>query len=49
MLRVATNPRLTPSDQVLKSVADDLGVGDTFHPTLLAIYRNSPTAGVTTR
>ena len=31
MLGVATNPRTTPADEVMREVADDLGVGDTFH------------------
>jgi cholesterol oxidase len=39
MLGVATNPRLTPSDEILKSVADDLGVGDTFHPDSKVLYK----------
>ena len=42
MLGVATNPRLTPSDEVLKSVADDLGVGDTFHPTQVGVFFGEP-------
>jgi cholesterol oxidase len=33
MLGVTTNPRLWPSDDLLREVADDLGVGDTFQPT----------------
>jgi cholesterol oxidase len=42
MLGVATNPRLTPSDEVLKSVADDLGVADTFHPTQVGVFFGEP-------
>jgi cholesterol oxidase len=42
MLGVATNPRLTPSDEVLKSIADDLGVGDTFHPTDVGVFFGEP-------
>jgi cholesterol oxidase len=42
MLGVATNPRLTPSDEILKSVADDLGVGDTFHPTQVGVFFGEP-------
>lgn len=42
MLGVATNPRLTPADEVLKSVADDLGVGDTFHPTQVGVFFGEP-------
>ena len=33
MLGVSTNPRLWPADDLLRQVADDLGVGDTFRPT----------------
>ena len=33
MLGVTTNPRLWPSDELLREVADDLGVGDTFQAT----------------
>jgi cholesterol oxidase len=42
MLGVATNPRLTPADEILKSVADDLGVGDTFHPTQVGVFFGEP-------
>lgn len=42
MLGVATNPRLTPSDEVLKSVADDLGVAHTFHPTQVGVFFGEP-------
>jgi cholesterol oxidase len=42
MLGVTTNPRLTPSDDVLKAVADDLGVGHTFHPTEVGVFFGEP-------
>jgi cholesterol oxidase len=42
MLGVATNPRLTPADEVLKSVADDLGVADTFRPTDVGVFFGEP-------
>lgn len=42
MLGVATNPRLTPSDEVLKSVADDLSVAHTFHPTQVGVFFGEP-------
>jgi cholesterol oxidase len=42
MLGVTTNPRLTPSDEVLKAVADDLGVGHTFHPTEVGVFFGEP-------
>ena len=33
MLGVVTNPTFTDADRILKEVADDMGVGDTFVPT----------------
>ncbi|TWH03929.1 cholesterol oxidase [Nocardioides sp. J9] len=33
MLGVAAYPHMSPSDHVMKSVAEKMGVGDTFHPT----------------
>jgi cholesterol oxidase len=42
MLGVATNPRLTPGDEILKSVAEDLGVADTFHPTQVGVFFGEP-------
>ena len=42
MLGVATNPRLTPTDDVFKSIADDLGVADTFHPTQVGVFFGEP-------
>ena len=33
MLGVATYPHTSPSDRVMRKVAEDMGVGDTFHPT----------------
>jgi cholesterol oxidase len=42
MLGVATYPRMTPSDEVMKQVADDLGVGDTFHPTPVGVFFGGP-------
>jgi choline dehydrogenase-like flavoprotein len=33
MLGVDANPRVTPADEVVKQIADDLGVGHTFHAT----------------
>ncbi|WP_329003323.1 GMC family oxidoreductase [Kribbella sp. NBC_00709] len=38
MLGVATYPGFTPADKVMKQVADDLGVGDTFHPTPVGVF-----------
>lgn len=38
MLGVVTNPTVTPSDEVLKKVADDMGVGDTFAMTPVGVF-----------
>ncbi|MGH3451598.1 MAG: GMC oxidoreductase [Haloechinothrix sp.] len=38
MLGVATNPRMTPADQVLREVAEEMGVADTFHPTQVGVF-----------
>jgi len=37
MLGVVPNPRLWPVDEVLRQVADDLGVADTFHATYVGV------------
>ena len=38
MLGVVTNPTMTPSDVVMKAVADDMGVGHTFRMTPVGVY-----------
>ncbi|SDI23268.1 cholesterol oxidase [Actinokineospora alba] len=38
MLGVATNPRMTPADDVLRQVAVELDVLDTFHPTQVGVF-----------
>lgn len=38
MLGVVTNPRHTPSDEVMKQVADEMGVGESFHPTPVGVF-----------
>ncbi len=38
MLGVVTNPTTTPADEVMKAVADDMGVGHTFGPTPVGVY-----------
>jgi len=38
MLGVARNPRLTPADNALKSVAEELGLGETFRPTEVGFF-----------
>jgi cholesterol oxidase len=42
MLGVVTYPRMTPSDEVMKKVADEMGVGDTFHPTPVGVFFGGP-------
>ncbi|MEV6282369.1 GMC family oxidoreductase [Kribbella sp. NPDC051770] len=42
MLGVTTYPHFTPADEVMKQVADDLGVGDTFHPTPVGVFFGEP-------
>src|SRR3954465_12615213 len=42
MLGVTEYPRMTPSDEVMKQVADDLGVGETFHPTPVGVFFGGP-------
>ncbi|MFC5266475.1 GMC oxidoreductase [Kribbella qitaiheensis] len=42
MLGVTTYPGFTPADEVMKQVADDLGVGDTFHPTPVGVFFGEP-------
>src|SRR5439155_5680230 len=42
MLGVVTNPRLTPADQILKECAEELGRGDTFQPTEVAVFFGTP-------
>ncbi len=46
MLGVVTNPTMTPSDVVMKAVADDMGVGHTFRMTPVGVYFGDG-AGVT--
>ena len=38
MLGVTRNPTMTPSDEVLKSVAEDMGVGHTFTLTPVGVF-----------
>ncbi len=42
MLGVVENPLRTPSDDVMEKVANDLGVGDTFHPTPVGVFFGGP-------
>ncbi|MGA9872009.1 MAG: GMC family oxidoreductase [Rhodococcus sp. (in: high G+C Gram-positive bacteria)] len=42
MLGVETNPTITPSDKVMKEVAEDMGVGDTFVSTPVGVFFGTP-------
>jgi cholesterol oxidase len=42
MLGVATNPTVTPSDDVMRKVANDMGVAETYHPTSVGVYFGKP-------
>jgi len=42
MLGVVENPISTPSDKVMKQVAEEMGVGDTFHPTPVGVFFGGP-------
>jgi cholesterol oxidase len=38
MLGVTDNPATTPADRVLREVAEDMGIGHTYHPTPVGVY-----------
>ncbi|MEU8224656.1 GMC family oxidoreductase [Kribbella sp. NPDC048915] len=42
MLGVTTYPGFTPADKVMKQVADEMGVGDTFRPTPVGVFFGEP-------
>lgn len=42
MLGVVTHPRLTPVDELLRSVAGEMGVEESFQPTRVGIYFGEP-------
>ncbi len=42
MLGVTSYPGFTPSDEVLKKVADDMGVGDSFHAAPVGVFFGQP-------
>ncbi|GAA4540603.1 GMC family oxidoreductase [Amycolatopsis samaneae] len=42
MLGVVTNPTITPADVVMRDVAKDMGVADSFHPTPVGVYFGKP-------
>ncbi|MQA63583.1 MAG: FAD-binding protein [Actinophytocola sp.] len=45
MLGVERNPRMTPADDVIREVARDMGVEDTFHPTNVGVFFNEGREG----
>ncbi|HKC28788.1 MAG TPA: GMC oxidoreductase, partial [Jatrophihabitans sp.] len=46
MLGVAPNPRTTSADQVLREIATELGVADTYHPTNVGVFFGEPAVEV---
>ncbi|MGW0522468.1 FAD-dependent oxidoreductase [Crossiella sp. NPDC003009] len=42
MLGVVPNPSTTPSDEVIKDVAEDMGVAGTFHTTPVGVFFDQP-------
>ncbi|MFD4366167.1 GMC oxidoreductase [Rhodococcus sp. NPDC058521] len=42
MLGVVQNPHMTPADGIIKSVAEDMGVGDTFIRTPVGVFFGEP-------
>jgi len=42
MLGVVENPLRTPADMVFQKVANDMGVGETFHPTPVGVFFGEP-------
>ncbi|HKN97423.1 MAG TPA: GMC family oxidoreductase [Pseudonocardiaceae bacterium] len=42
MLGVVTNPSTTPADEVMRSVARDMGIEDTYHPTPVGVFFGEP-------
>jgi cholesterol oxidase len=42
MLGVVPYPHLTPSDEVMKAVAEEMGAGDTFGPTPVGVFFGQP-------
>ena len=45
MLGVVTNPSFTNSDRIMKEVADEMGVGDTFTSTPVGVFFGAKTGG----
>ncbi|RHW28898.1 GMC family oxidoreductase [Nocardioides immobilis] len=42
MLGVTEYADMTPADEVMKKVAEEMGVGDTFHPTPVGVFFGGP-------
>ena len=42
MLGVVTNPTVTPSDEVIRKVAADMGVAESYHPTPVGVFFDKP-------
>ncbi len=42
MLGVTTYPGLTPADEVMRKVAEEMGRGDTFHPAPVGVFFGGP-------
>jgi cholesterol oxidase len=42
MLGVVPYPSMTPADEVMRAVAEEMGVGDTFGPTPVGVYFGPP-------
>ncbi|MGW5570583.1 FAD-dependent oxidoreductase [Nocardia thailandica] len=42
MLGVVRTPRPTPADAIMREVAEEMGVGDTFVPTPVGVYFGAP-------
>ena len=42
MLGVTRNPRDTPSDEVMRRVGEELGIGDTYHTSQVGVFFGEP-------
>src|SRR6201993_2743463 len=42
MLGVVRNPHMTPADEIIKSIAEDMGVGDAFIQTPVGVFFGEP-------
>ena len=42
MLGVVRNPHMTPADTIIKAIAEDMGVGDTFIQTPVGVFFGEP-------